>query len=129
MLRMIPGLSVIVVLALLCAAKASAQSGREDYQHYCAACHGQDGKGKGEWNGTEVPDLTHLSRDNSGRFPSEDVQKVVDGRSQPLWHQRTRDMPYWGEIFQLEEKGPASRAKVEVRVAAIVDYVRGLQQK
>jgi len=129
MLRMIPGLSVIVVLALLCAAMASAQSGREDYQHYCAACHGQDGKGKGEWNGTEVPDLTHLSRDNSGRFPSEDVQKVVDGRSQPLWHQRTRDMPYWGEIFQLEEKGPASRAKVEVRVAAIVDYVRGLQQK
>jgi len=129
MLRMIPGLSVIVVLALLCAAMASAQSGREDYQHYCAACHGQDGKGKGEWNGTEVPDLTHLSRDNSGRFPSEDVQKVVDGRSQPLWHQRTRDMPYWGEIFQLEEKGPASRAKVEARVAAIVDYVRGLQQK
>ena len=129
MLRMINGLSVIVVLALLCAAMASAQSGREDYQHYCAACHGQDGKGKGEWNGTEVPDLTHLSRDNSGRFPSEDVQKVVDGRSQPLWHQRTRDMPYWGEIFQLEEKGPASRAKVEARVAAIVDYVRGLQQK
>ena len=129
MLRMITGLSVIVVLALLCAAMASAQSGREDYQHYCAACHGQDGKGKGEWNGTEVPDLTHLSRDNSGRFPSEDVQKVVDGRSQPLWHQRTRDMPYWGEIFQLEEKGPASRAKVEARVAAIVDYVRGLRQK
>ena len=129
MLRMIPGLSVIVVLALLCAAMASAQSGREDYQHYCAACHGQDGKGKGEWNGTEVPDLTHLSRDNSGRFPSEDVQKVVDGRSQPLWHQRTRDMPYWGEIFQLEEKGPASKAKVEARVAAIVNYVRGLQRK
>jgi mono/diheme cytochrome c family protein len=129
MLRLTSGLSVIVVLALLCAAKASAQSGREDYQHYCAACHGQDGKGKGEWNGNEVPDLTHLGRDNGGRFPFEDVQKVVDGSSQPLWHQRRRDMPYWGEIFQLEEKGPASKAKVEARVAAIVDYVRGLQQK
>jgi mono/diheme cytochrome c family protein len=129
MLRLTSGLSVIVVLAVLCAAKASAQSGREDYQHYCAACHGQDGKGKGEWNGTEVPDLTHLGRDNGGRFPFEDVQKVVDGSSQPLWHQRRRDMPYWGEIFHLEEKGPASKAKVEARVAAIVDYVRGLQQK
>jgi mono/diheme cytochrome c family protein len=129
MLRLTSGLFVIVVLAVLCAAKASAQSGREDYQHYCAACHGQDGKGKGEWNGTEVPDLTHLGRDNGGRFPFEDVQKVVDGSSQPLWHQRRRDMPYWGEIFQLEEKGPASKAKVEARVAAIVDYVRGLQQK
>jgi len=130
MLRLTSGLSVIVVLALLCAAKASAQSaGREDHQHYCAVCHGQNGKGKGEWNGTEVPDLTHLSRDNGGRFPSEDVQKVVDGRSQPLWHQRQREMPYWGEIFQLEEKGPASKAKVEARVTAIVDYVRGLQRK
>ena len=129
MLRMSSGLFVIVVLAVLCAEKASAQSGREDYQHYCAACHGQDGNGKGEWNGTEVPDLTHLGRDNGGRFPFEDVQKVVDGSSQPLWHQRRRDMPYWGEIFQLEEKGPASKAKVEARVAAIVNYVRGLQRK
>ena len=111
MLRMIPGLSVIVVLALLCAAMASAQSGREDYQHYCAACHGQDGKGKGEWNGTEVPDLTHLSRDNSGRFPSEDVQKVVDGRSQPLWHQRTRDMPLLGRNFSTGRKGPSFQSE------------------
>ncbi len=129
MLRKTSGFAVILVLALLCAARASAQSGREDYQHYCAACHEQDGKGKGEWNGTALPDLTRLSQNNGGRFPSEEVQKVVDGRSQPLWHQRHRDMPYWGEIFQLQEENPASKAKVEARIAAIVDYVRGLQEK
>jgi mono/diheme cytochrome c family protein len=129
MLRLTSGFAVIVVLALLCVAKASAHSGREDYQHYCAVCHGQDGKGKGTWNGTAVPDLTRLSRDNGRRFPSEEVQKVVDGRSQPVWHQRRRDMPYWGEIFQLEEESPASKARAEARIAAIVDYVRGLQEK
>jgi len=123
------GFAVMVVLTLLCAAKASAQSGREDYQHYCAACHQQDGKGKGDWNGTEVPDLTSLSRNNAGRFPFEELQKVVDGRNQPVWHQRQREMPYWGEVFQLEEDNPASRAKVEARIAAIVDYIRGLQRK
>jgi hypothetical protein len=129
MLRKTSRFAVIVVLALLCGTRALAQSGRDDYQHYCAACHGQDGKGKGEWNGTAVPDLTRLRRNNGGRFPSEEIQKVVDGRSQPLWHQRHRDMPYWGEIFQLEEDNPASKAKVEARIAAIVDYVRGLQEK
>ena len=129
MLRLTSRFAVVVVLALLCAANASAQSGREDYQHYCAPCHGQDGKGKGEWNGTAIPDLTRLSKNNDGRYPSEEVQKVVDGRNQPLWHQRSRDMPYWGEIFQLEENHPTSKAKVEARITAIVDYIRGIQTK
>ena len=99
MLTLTCRLAVVVTLVLLWAAKASAQSGKEDYQHYCAACHGLDGKGKGEWNGTAVPDLTRLSQHNGGRFPSEEVQKVVDGRSQPVWHQRQREMPYSGRNF------------------------------
>ena len=86
MLRLTSRLAVVVVLILLCAAKASAQSGREDYQHYCAACHGLDGKGKGTWNGSEVPDLTRLSWENGGKFPFEEIHKVVDGRSQSRWH-------------------------------------------
>ena len=119
----------VVVLILSLGAKASAQSGREDYQHYCAACHGPDGRGKGTWNGTEVPDLTRLSRENGGKFPFEEIHKVVDGRSQSRWHQNRRDMPYWGEVFALEEENPASKAKIEARIAAIVDYIRGLQEK
>lgn len=129
MLRLTSGFAVVVVLISLCAAKASAESGREDYRHYCAACHGLDGKGKGSWNGTEVPDLTGLSQKNGGRFPFEEVHEVVDGRSQFRWHQRRRDMPYWGEVFQLEEENPASKAKVEARIGAIVDYIRSLQEK
>ena len=129
MLRLTSRLAVVVVLILLCAAKASAQSGREDYQHYCAACHGPDGRGKGTWSGTEVPDLTRLSRENGGNFPFEDIHKVVDGRSRSRWHQRRRDMPYWGEVFELEAENPAAKAKVEARIAAIVDYIRGLQEK
>ena len=129
MLRLPCRLAVVLVLILLCAAKAPAQSGKENYQHYCAACHGPDGKGKGTWNGTEVPDLTRLSQENGGKFPVEEIRKVVDGRSQSRWHQRRRDMPYWGEIFEMEEGNPASKAKVEARIAAIVDYIQGLQEK
>jgi hypothetical protein len=38
-------------------------------------------------------------------------------------------MPYWGEVFREEEKNTASKAKVEARIAAIVEYIRSLQQK
>jgi mono/diheme cytochrome c family protein len=129
MFRLTSGLATVVVLISLWATKASAQSGTEDYRHYCAACHGLDGKGKGTWNGTEVPDLTHLSQKNGGRFPFEEVHEVVDGRTRSRWHQRHREMPYWGEVFQLEEENPASKAKIEARIAAIVDYIRSLQEK
>jgi mono/diheme cytochrome c family protein len=108
----------------------SAQSGKEDYRRYCAACHGLDGRGEATtWNGTEVPDLSRLSLKNGGKFPFEEVQMVVDGRSKSKWHQRRRDMPYWGEVFEMEARNTASNEKVEARIAAIVDYVRGLQEK
>jgi len=128
MLRLICGCFAVVALILLGAVAAPAQSGKEDFQHYCAVCHGQDGKG-GIWNGTPAPDLTRLSEENGGKFPGEEIRKVVDGRSQSRWHQRRRDMPYWGDIFAIEEGNPASNAKVEARISAIVDYIKGLQDK
>jgi hypothetical protein len=122
-------IAAVVVMISLLAGKASAQSGKEDYQHYCAACHGLDGKGKGTWNGIKVPDLTLLSRENSGKFPVEEIHKVIDGRSQARWHQRRRDMPYWGDVFAMENETPPSKAKIEPRIAAIVDYIGGFQEK
>ncbi len=121
--------AVAVILIVISAAYAYAHSGEADYRHYCASCHGLDGKGRGTWNGTRVPDLTQLRRKNGGKFPFEDVYQVVDGRSKLPWHQRRPDMPYWGQVFQEEEKEPGAKAKVEARIAAIVNYVRGLQEK
>ena len=127
--RLTRTLAVVAVFISLFATKVAAQSGAEDFRHYCAACHGPDGKGKGTWNGTEVPDLTRLSQQNGGKFPFEEIHKVVDGRSKSRWHQRRRDMPYWGQVFEMEADNPASKAKVEGRIAAIVDYIRGIQEK
>jgi len=122
--------ALAAILIVMSAVHAYAQSGEADYRHYCASCHGLDGKGRGAWNGTRVPDLTQLRRKNGGKFPFENVYRVVDGRSKFPWHQRRPDMPFWGQVFQEEEKNePAAKAKVEARIAAIVDYVRGLQEK
>jgi mono/diheme cytochrome c family protein len=99
MLRSTSRFAVVLVSMLLWAATATAQSGKKDFQLYCAACHGRNGKGNGTWwNGIEVPDLTHLSQANGGKFPSEEVYEVIDGRSRSQWHQRRRGMPYWPSL-------------------------------
>ena len=93
MLKHICRIAAVVMSVSLLAQKSSAQFGKEDYRNYCAACHGLNGKGKGTWKGTKVPDLTQLSRDNGGKFPLEEIHKVIDERSQAQWHQRQRKMP------------------------------------
>jgi len=124
-----PGIAAIAtMLIVIFAAHAYAQSGEADYRHYRASCHGLNGKGRGTWNGSHVPDLTQLRRKNGGKFPFEDVYRVIDGRSKFPWHQRRPDMPFWGQVFQ-EENEPAAKTKVEARIASIVDYIRGLQEK
>jgi mono/diheme cytochrome c family protein len=106
MLTAIRRLAVVLVLMLSWAATASAQSGTEDFRHYCAACHGQNGKGGGSWNGTKVPDLTRLSQAHGGKFPTDEVIEIVDGRSRVLWHQREPGemMPYWGDVFRINKR-------------------------
>jgi mono/diheme cytochrome c family protein len=129
MLRPSRGFVVVLVSILLWSTVASAQSGSEDFRHYCAACHGQNGKGGGSWNGTKVPDLTRLSQSHGGRFPTDEVIEIVDGRSRVLWHQRQPgEMPYWGDVFHVEEER-LGKAKAESRLMAIVDYIRSIQEK
>ena len=129
MLKHICKISAILMITSLLAQKASAQPGKEDYRTYCAACHGLDGKGNGTWSGAKVPDLSQLSRDNGGKFPVEEIHKVIDGRSQARWHQRQREMPYWGEVFSMENEPAGSKAKIEARINAIVNYIQVFQEK
>jgi mono/diheme cytochrome c family protein len=54
-----PGIAAIaVILIVMSAVHAYAQSGEADYRHYCASCHGLDGKGRGTWNDGMDPALT-----------------------------------------------------------------------
>ena len=117
----------VAVLLLLSTAKVSAQTAKIDYQHFCASCHGIHAEG-----GKEVdipgPDLTHLSQNNGGRFPFQEVYDVVDGRKKAAAHERLLSMPLWGEYFQPQgvSKG-ASEAKVKSRITDLVRYIQSLQ--
>lgn len=60
----------------------SAEAGAMLFAENCAACHGVDARGAGEF-GVQLfnipPDLTQLSANNGGVFPTDYVMGVIDG--------------------------------------------------
>ncbi len=140
MRRNLPQVAAVLAVAVLvigvgaCDALAAPKSGKQDFMENCASCHGTDGKGHGEAlyviPNVKPPDLTVLSKNNGGIFPTQRVYDSIDGRSGIPQHNRF-DMPFWGTTFQREgsEFTPASEAEVKARIMAIVNYVKTIQQK
>jgi mono/diheme cytochrome c family protein len=114
---------------------AAAQSGKQDYEKYCADCHGSGGKGNAPFVQT-IPmhpppsDLTQLTKDNGGKFPFDEVVDMIDGRKNIPSHERLQ-MPFLGETLQEpgQEFTPDGDAAVKKKIDATARYVESLQQK
>ena len=114
---------------------AAAQSGKQDYEKYCADCHGLGGKGDGSDVQT-IPmhpppsDLTQLTKENGGKFPFDEVVETIDGRKNIPSHERL-EMPFLGATLQKpgQEFTPESDAEVKKRIDAMARYVESLQRK
>ncbi len=130
--------TAFIVLILVVAANArtaAAQSGIQDYQNYCAECHGLGGKGDGPSRLT-IPmnpppnDLTVMARNNGGKFPFDRVVDSIDGRKSIPSHARLQ-MPFWGTTLQKpgKEFTPESDADVKRRIELMARYVESIQQK
>jgi mono/diheme cytochrome c family protein len=107
----------------------SAASGAEMYKSYCAVCHGTDGKGNGPAaSALKVPptDLTTLSKNNGGKFPSMKVSSAIRGDASVPAH-GSKDMPVWGPLFWGMSQGHES--EVQQRVANLTKYIESLQGK
>lgn len=107
----------------------SPASGKEMYTSYCAVCHGKDGKGGGPAASalkTPPSDLTLLSKNNGGKFPSMKVISTVRGDSELPAH-GSKEMPVWGPLFRSISGG--HEAEVEQRLANLTHYVESLQAK
>lgn len=108
--------------------------GKADFQTYCASCHGRTGVGDGpvaEFQALEPADLTKLSRKNRGAFPRERVAAIIDGRQAVKVH-GPRDMPVWGDWFNVEAEAPGLRAQerelvIKARIDALVLYIETIQ--
>jgi len=80
--------------------------GSKTFRHYCAACHGADGRRHGRASVAlkqAVPALTLISQRNGGKFPYQHVKEIIEGKQPgPLAH-GDREMPIWGPIFHAVE--------------------------
>ena len=133
-----PGSSVAVVImaGLLAAGPVFAEEknplevGRGRFMQDCAACHGAEARGDGPASGalhTHPSDLTGLSRRNDGKFPTDYVRKVVDGRDfQQLAHGSV-EMPVWGNQYR-RSLGALSEARISARIDALVTYLESIQK-
>src|SRR5437588_80150 len=88
----------------------SPTDGRAMFQEYCAACHGQEGKGNGPAATAlkKAPaDLTQLSSHNNGKYPDVRVSRFIEGMDTVNAH-GSRDMPIWGDVFKSLNAGTAA---------------------
>lgn len=132
------GAAVLSIVGIIAGPAMSGQEQRVDrtdrtsgaylYRMFCAACHGDDGKGKGPTAATlrqPVPDLTVLTRNAGGVFPRERVVKAVETGGLSAAHE-PGGMPTWSEVFaRLEPK----QGTAQKRIQALVDHVESLQTK
>ena len=106
------------------------ERGASSYRTHCAVCHGKSGEGDGPLADQlrfAPPDLTRLARRNGGRFDSEMVQRIVDGR----WPVRSHggpEMPVWGDVF-LEPRKGYSRDAVRQRIVELAAFLATLQKR
>jgi mono/diheme cytochrome c family protein len=131
---------LVVVSALLAAPSAVLASdpapfldynGAQLFQRFCASCHGPQGYGDGPVAPSLkvlIPDLTELSKRAGGRFPTDRVHEIIDGRAVLTAH-GTRPMPVWG--YELEAQVPPDQSGREVAqglIDRLVEHLRSIQR-
>ena len=104
-------------------------SGRELFERFCAACHGESGRGDGPVAGTlyaVVPDLTRIV-ERYGEFPAGEIREIIDGRSPVVAH-GTRTMPIWGYELWIEEGADiAAEREARLLIDRLVEHLSTLQ--
>jgi mono/diheme cytochrome c family protein len=96
---------------------------------HCATCHGATARGNGPLAASlrrAPPDLTKFTTSNGGIFPSERVNRIIDGRDVPS--HGDREMPVWGNAFRSTGEG-VSQAEAKARIDAIVRYLESIQER
>lgn len=124
---------VTAALAALPAAAQDAETGRQLYVDFCAACHGVGARGDGvmaEVLTIRPTDLTALAAD--GQFPTLRVAEQIDGRRPILAH--GGDMPIFGLWFEgdgadVALPGPGGQPILMSRpIADLVTYLTEIQR-
>src|SRR5688572_7423399 len=101
-------------------------AGRDNFDAYCAPCHGRSGRGDGPVAAelkTAPADLTTLARRNEGEFPRARVTELVTGTGAGVAAHGSSEMPLWGALFRSLDP---SDARVTQRIGNVVGYIESI---
>jgi mono/diheme cytochrome c family protein len=106
----------------------AALDGKTLFSQYCAVCHGVTGKGDGpaaDALKSPVPDLTHISNRNGGKFPELRMLELLKTGSPSPAH-GSEEMPVWGPVF----RSLSQNAEIDqLRIHAVLNYLEEIQAK
>jgi len=112
--------------------QAALSDGEALYVELCAVCHGVSGMGDGPAAPAlsgKLSDLTKLSAQNGGEFPSAEVEAAITGSKSVTAH-GTAEMPVWGRVFEdvRPDRKPAQRwTFARSRIYNLTEYIKTLQ--
>jgi mono/diheme cytochrome c family protein len=142
------GLALAAVLSLSAAVLASSQTptdktqpnvklvtaqpiqsvqGKDNFEAYCAVCHGRTGKGDGPAAPAmkmPVADLTAIAKKNGGKFNGIAIAEMIKGAERDIPSHGSKDMPIWGPVFRAFQADPNIAT---LRVNNLVDYLKSIQ--
>jgi mono/diheme cytochrome c family protein len=104
-------------------------SGAQMYSSYCGSCHGANLKGNGpSATALKTPpaDLTLLSKQNGGKFPSAHVNSVLLFGARIPAH-GSIEMPVWGPV--LDKMDQANTQQTQLRISNLSRYLESFQAK
>ena len=123
---------MMIPLALAACVERKEPTGREDFETFCAACHGVSGQGDGEAASgldRKPADLTGLSARNGGAFPGTRVMAKIWGYTGG--RDGASPMPAFGPLLQGDlvpyDGGDGIASPTPVRLVAIAEYLKTLQ--
>jgi mono/diheme cytochrome c family protein len=102
--------------------------GRDNFNAYCASCHGRDAKGNGPAAPAlkgPVPDLSTIARRNGGTFDARAVERAISGSDKVRPAHGSLDMPIWGPVFRTVQGDAAT----SVRLVNLVKFLESIQTK
>jgi len=111
------------------AKRTSPASGEQMYVNYCAACHGVSAKGDGPAASAlkqQPADLTQLAKKHGGKYPSEYVASILQGKREVTPH-GSEEMLVWGRV--LRGVSNEDEGQVRLRIFNLNKYLESRQSK
>ena len=73
-------------------------------------------------------DLSALSKNNGGKFPSEHVATVLEFGAENMAH-GTIEMPVWGPVLGKMDVSVPEQSMRQLRVSNLTRYIESMQEK